>query len=140
MKKILLFAVVLLVSAHLKAQQLEDKQLLKADNAISKRAAITLMDTIFNVKPLPKDDLLKTLEKQKAYAALLQNSSTAQAFYSRMPVAKLHSDDPMPIAGRTNSTAFNMPIKKIQLVKPDTAYRTINNSLAFPALNGKVEK
>jgi hypothetical protein len=42
--------------------------------------------------------------------------STGEIFYSRMPVAKLHSDDRMPVARASSDD--RMPIKKIIIVDP----------------------
>jgi hypothetical protein len=140
MKKLLLTALVLLAAYQLKAQKTEDRKLPTLNNMLSQREASKLMDTIFNVKSLQTVDLLNDLKRQHNYAAVINSNVITPNFYSRMPVVKLHSDDPMPIAGRTNTTAFNMPVKKIKLLKPDTAFRAANNTIVVPALNSREEK
>ncbi|MCD8742583.1 hypothetical protein LT679_18375 [Mucilaginibacter roseus] len=45
--------------------------------------------------------------------------------YSRMPVSKIHPyNSKMPVQGKGNKiTGYNMPVKKVQIINPDTVGR-----------------
>lgn len=124
MKKLWFIALLLGIAVQLKAQQrnLTSSPLNAPLQALQKSANVTDHFT----DSLTQNIIKQSLRQPSATAYLNSLTETThgtgviQNFYSRMPVARLHSNDPMPIAGRNLPLTDRMPVKRIQIIKPDT--------------------
>jgi hypothetical protein len=110
MKKILIILLLITASYGLKAQQLTlkpvDPLLLKSLPNTSNSFKLSDSTLFKDFSKLPKTEQL----------ADMPGFSIGEIFYSRMPVAKLHSDDRMPVARLSSDD--RMPVKKIIIVDP----------------------
>ncbi|MFI5158139.1 MAG: hypothetical protein ACHQF4_04695 [Sphingobacteriales bacterium] len=104
MKKILIFSILIAASTQLKAQQL-----------LQTTPDLKLNDGLQNVFK-PKADPLPQLLLAQPKANLTDNPTN---IYSYMPVAKVSSNDKMPVATLTqNGVSYIMLIKKIKVINP----------------------
>jgi hypothetical protein len=110
MKKNLLILLLIAGAYQLKAQQL---MLKPADPLLFKSLPNTSNSFKLSDSTLFKD--FSNLSKTEQLADM-PGFNTGEIFYSRMPVAKLHSDDRMPVA--RVSSDDRMPVKKIIVVDP----------------------
>jgi hypothetical protein len=111
MKKSLLLLLLVASVSQLKAQQLTLKPV---DPLLFKSLPKTSNSFKLSDSILFKD--FSKLSKTEQLADM-PGFSNREIFYSRMPVAKLNSDDRMPIA-KTDNNIDRMPVKKIIIVDP----------------------
>jgi hypothetical protein len=111
MKKILFTVIILAGASQLKAQQKFnsiDSMLFKAPKN-------------FNQFKLSDSSLFKNFAPKQNQLALLNslnNNTNGDIFYSRMPVAKLESNDNMAIIKPQSNEHYTMMIKRIKVVDP----------------------
>jgi len=115
MKKYLLLLLLVAGVSQLKAQQLS----LKPTDTMLFKAPKNFNGLKWDDSNLLKD--LAKLPKTEQLAAISnRNSINANTviFYSRMPVAKLNSNDRMPVAKPDNINIDRMPVEKVIIVDP----------------------
>lgn len=115
MKKTLLILFVVAIATQVKAQQLTFKP---ADSTLVKS-----LNIYPNLKMSDSSLFKKYLETPNlnslAFVNTLKENTNAGTFYSTMPVAKMGSNDKMPIAKlESGGINYTMPIKKITVVNP----------------------
>lgn len=117
MKKLLIILLLIAGASQLKAQQLTSK--LPASPLLKTPADMSLQQFKLNDSSLFKLKDFSALTKTQQLADLASLSKpgkNAELFYSRMPVAKVTSDDKMPTL--TTENVDRMPVKKIIIVDP----------------------
>lgn len=115
MKKTLLILFVVAIAAQVKAQQMTFKP---GDSTLVKSLKIYP-----NLKMSDSSQFKKYLQTPNlnslVFANTLKEKINADAFYSTMPVAKMVSNDKMPVAKLGDkSTNYTMLIKKLTVVNP----------------------
>ncbi|WP_426670494.1 hypothetical protein ACPPVU_04450 [Mucilaginibacter sp. McL0603] len=111
MKKILLFLFMIAVASQLKAQQLT----IKPSDSLFFKAPKNMKLQQFNLNDSSLFKNFQNLPKSQQLAAL-PGFSTAELFYSNMPVVRVSGDiDNMPVA-KVEGNIDRMPIKSVKVV------------------------
>lgn len=117
MKKLLILSILVAAACQLKAQQLtikpSDPLFFKTPKSLDLQKYKLNDSLLFKYQDLSK---LPKLEQLADLQGIRNSDKNAELFYSRMPVAKITSDDKMPTVDTENID--RMPVKKIIIVNP----------------------
>jgi hypothetical protein len=118
MKKLLILSILVAGACQLKAQQLtikpSDPLLFKTPKGLDLQKFKLSDSALFKYQDLSK---LPKLEQLADLQGINSPDKNAELFYSRMPVAKLYSNDKMPVVN-TDDSIDKMPVKRFKTVDP----------------------